>query len=158
MRLDAPAMTITTDFARTSDIDALVGLLNALFSIEQDFSPNEAAQRRGLELLLANPDRGQLFVARHPKEGVVGMVSAQLVISTAIGAPSAWIEDMVVHEPFRGQGIGKLLLDQVRAWAASKGAGRIQLLADADNAPALDFYRHLEWQPTRLFAWKKILL
>ena len=154
MKPDAPAMTITTDSACTGDLDALVRLLNVLFSIEQDFTPNEA----GLELLLANPERGQIFVARHPDEGVVGMVSAQLVISTAIGAPSAWIEDMVVHAPFRGQGVGKLLLDQVRTWAVSKGAGRIQLLADADNAPALDFYRHLEWQPTRLFAWKKILL
>ena len=151
-------MPITTDYAQSSDINALVGLLNALFSIEQDFTPNEAAQRRGLELLLASPDRGQIFVARHPVAGVVGMVSAQLVISTAIGAPSAWIEDMVVHEKFRGQGVGKLLLDHVRKWAASKGAGRIQLLADADNSPALAFYRHQDWQPTRLFAWKKGLL
>jgi GNAT superfamily N-acetyltransferase len=149
-------MPITTAYAQTSDIDALVGLLNVLFSIEQDFTPNEVAQRRGLELLLASPERGQIFVARHPVEGVVGMVSAQLVISTAIGAPSAWIEDMVVRESFRGQGVGKLLLDQVREWAMLKGVGRMQLLADADNAPALDFYRHLDWQPTRLFAWKKI--
>jgi GNAT superfamily N-acetyltransferase len=150
-------MPITTAYAQSSDIDALVGLLNVLFSIEQDFTPNEAAQRRGLELLLANPEHGQIFVARHPVEGVVGMVSAQLVISTAIGAPSAWIEDMVVREPFRGRGVGKLLLDQVREWAVLKGVGRIQLLADADNTPALDFYRHLDWQPTRLFAWKKVL-
>jgi GNAT superfamily N-acetyltransferase len=117
-------MPITTAYAQSSDIDALVGLLNVLFSIEQDFTPNEAAQRRGLELLLANPEHGQIFVARHPVEGVVGMVSAQLVISTAIGAPSAWIEDMVVREPFRGRGVGKLLLDQVREWAVLKGVGR----------------------------------
>ncbi len=151
-------MPITTDYARATDIDALVGLLNMLFSIEQDFVPNEAAQRSGLELLLAHPDRGQVFVARHPVEGVVGMVSAQLVISTAIGAPSVWIEDMVVSDHFRGQGVGKLLLGRAREWAVSKSAGRLQLLADADNAPALDFYQHLNWQPTRLFAWKKILL
>lgn len=151
-------MTFTIDPARTGDIDSLVRLLNVLFSIEQDFTPNEAAQRRGLELLLASPDQGQIFVARHPVDGVVGMVSAQLVISTAIGAPSAWIEDMVVREPFRGQGVGKSLLDQAREWALSKGARRVQLLADADNAPALAFYRHQDWQPTRLVAWKKGLL
>lgn len=148
-------MPITIGPAHAGDIDSLVRLLNVLFSIEQDFTPNEVAQRRGLELLLAGPDRGQIFVARHPVAGVIGMVSAQLVISTAIGAPSAWIEDMVVLEQFRGQGAGKLLLDQAQEWAASKGAGRVQLLADADNAPALDFYRHQAWQPTRLFAWKK---
>ena len=147
-------MPITTDYARPADIDALVALLAILFSIEQDFSPDAAAQRRGLELLLASPERGQILVARHATAGVIGMVSVQLVMSTAIGAPSAWVEDMVVSAPFRGQGIGKMLLVKAREWAASKGAGRMQLLADADNAPALDFYRHLGWQPTRLLAWK----
>jgi GNAT superfamily N-acetyltransferase len=150
-------MSITIESANTGDIDALVQLLNVLFSIEQDFSPDEAAQRRGLQMLLNSPDQGQIFVTRHPTAGVVGMVSAQLVISTAMGAPSAWIEDMVVRDEFRGQKLGKALLEKAADWAKSKGAKRIQLVADADNAPALGFYKHLGWQPTRLFAWKIIL-
>jgi GNAT superfamily N-acetyltransferase len=141
--------------ATSKDIDALVALLFALFSIEQDFVPDEATQRRGLALLLAHPAQGRIFVARHTQQGVVGMVSAQIVISTAIGGRSAWIEDMVVSEDFRGQGIGKALLAHVREWATENGVGRLQLLADADNEPALSFYNQLDWQPTRLFAWKK---
>jgi GNAT superfamily N-acetyltransferase len=47
------------------------------------------------------------------------------------------------------------LLDSARDWAWAQGARRLQLLADADNAPALAFYRHLAWRPTRLFAWKQ---
>lgn len=150
-------MDICIEGAGMGDIDALIGLLDTLFSIEQDFTPDPVAQRRGLELLLASPAQGRIFVARHAEQGAVGMVSVQLVISTAIGAPSAWIEDMVIEAPFRGRGLGKALLDAARDWAVAQGAGRIQLLADADNPPALDFYRHLEWQPTRLFAWKKLL-
>ncbi len=150
-------MNITIEHAKLSDINVLVELLNVLFSIEQDFSPNETAQRDGLTLLLNSPNQGQIFVARHPQEGIVGMVSAQLVISTAVGAPSAWIEDMVVREPFRGQGLGKALLEKAQVWSKEKGAKRVQLVADADNAPALNYYKHLEWQPTRLFAWKKML-
>jgi GNAT superfamily N-acetyltransferase len=150
-------MSIHIESANAQDVDALVELLNVLFSIEQDFTPDEAAQRKGLQLLLGNPAQGQIFVARHPQAGVVGMVSAQLVISTAMGAPSAWIEDMVLRDEFRGQGLGKSLLDAAAEWAKTKGAKRIQLVADADNAPALEFYKHLGWQPTRLFAWKKTL-
>jgi GNAT superfamily N-acetyltransferase len=150
-------MSIHIESANAQDVDALVELLNVLFSIEQDFTPDEAAQRKGLLLLLGNPAQGQIFVARHPQAGVVGMVSAQLVISTAMGAPSAWIEDMVLRDEFRGQGLGKSLLDAAAEWAKTKGAKRIQLVADADNAPALEFYKHLGWQPTRLFAWKKTL-
>ena len=150
-------MLITIVSANAGDIEALVALLNVLFSIEQDFCPNETAQRNGLKLLLDNPNQGQIFVARHQDAGVVGMVSAQLVISTAMGAPSAWIEDMVVREQFRGQGVGKALLEKAKDWAKAKGAKRVQLVADADNAAALNFYKHLDWQPTRLFAWKKLV-
>jgi GNAT superfamily N-acetyltransferase len=149
-------MTISIEKAGAGDIDALVELLSILFSIEQDFVPNESAQRSGLQLLLAGSGQGQIFVARHRDAGIVGMVSAQFVISTAIGAPSAWIEDMVVLDQYRGQGVGKALLDKATEWALARGAKRIQLLADADNDSALGFYRHLDWQPTRLFAWKKI--
>lgn len=150
-------MSIHIEPATTDDIDALTSLLGLLFSIEQDFKPDPGAQRRGLELLLADPQRGTILVARHANRGVVGMVSAQLVISTATGTPSAWVEDMVLLEDFRGMGLGKTLLKSVQEWAIAHDAGRIQLLADADNKPALDFYRHLDWQPTRLFAWKKLL-
>ncbi len=150
-------MSIRIQAATVDDVEELILLLAVLFSIEQDFVPDAAAQRRGLTTLIADPARGCIFVARHPTQGVVGMVSAQLVISTAIGAPSAWLEDMVVDKAFRGLGLGKALLAAAEQWAVSKGAGRLQLLADLDNAPALDFYRHLEWQATRLLAWKKIL-
>lgn len=150
-------MTIRIEPAKAEDIDALIALLEVLFSIEQDFKPDALAQRRGLEMLLAQPERGQILIARHATEGVVGMVSAQLVISTAIGAPSAWIEDVVLREAYRGQGLGKALLLAARDWASEQGAGRLQLLADADNLPALDFYHHLDWQATRLFAWKKLI-
>ena len=150
-------MSIRIEPAIASDIDSLIFLLDVLFSIEQDFKPNALAQRRGLEMLLAQPERGRIFVARHATDGIVGMVSAQLVISTAIGAPSAWIEDMVLREAFRNQGLGKALLLAARDWATGQGARRLQLLADADNTPALDFYRHLDWQPTRLFAWKQLI-
>lgn len=85
------------------------------------------------------------------------MASAQLLISTAQGAPSAWIEDVVVQEALRGQGIARILLRELLAWAQLQGATRAQLLADNSNTPALDFYRHVGWQPTRLTAWRIML-
>jgi GNAT superfamily N-acetyltransferase len=148
-------MAISIESAGAGDMEAMVKLLGLLFSIEQDFSPDETAQREGLQLLLNSPDQAQLFVARDETARVIGMVSVQLVISTAAGAPSAWIEDMVVREEFRGRGVGKALLARATEWAKSRGAKRVQLVADADNAPALNFYKRLGWQSTRLFVWKK---
>jgi GNAT superfamily N-acetyltransferase len=80
------------------------------------------------------------------------MCSGQLVYSTAEGAASVWIEDVVVAEAWRGRSIGRALLGSVLDWAAARGATRAQLLADLDNQPALDFYRKLGWAETRLGA------
>jgi len=136
--------------ARPEDIPALISLLAELFSIEQDFTPGLSRQERGLALLLQENERATVRVARDAAGRVVGMATAQLVISTAEGAPSAWIEDVVVASHARGHGIGRVLLEAVLIWAAEQGATRAQLLVDLDNAPAVDFYHHLGWQQTHL--------
>jgi GNAT superfamily N-acetyltransferase len=147
---------VTITSANETDIPELIGLLGVLFAIEQDFTPDPDKQRRGLAALLASPG-GYIAIARDQAARAVGMATAQLVISTAEGAPSAWIEDVVVREDWRGEGLGRSLLDAVLAWARGQGAVRAQLLADLDNAPALAFYDRLDWQPTRLGARRLML-
>lgn len=143
---------ISVSDATEKDVPALVSLLAELFSIEQDFRPDTDKQARGLRLLMAAPDRGVIKVARTWAGGVIGMVSVQLVISTAEGAPSAWVEDMVVSRDWRIQGIGRALLAAALDWARGRGATRAQLLVDLDNAPALGYYGHLGWDSSRLGA------
>ena len=142
---------VTITSATEADIPELIELLGVLFSIEQDFTPAPDKQQRGLAALLASPT-GHVAIARDANARAVGMATAQLVISTAEGAPSAWVEDVVVREDWRGQGLGRALLDAIIAWARAQGAVRAQLLADLDNAPALAFYDKLDWRPTRLGA------
>lgn len=142
--------------ASEADIPELIDLLGVLFSIEQDFTPDIDKQRRGLAALLASAT-GHIAIARDETLRAVGMATAQLVISTAEGAPSAWVEDVVVREDWRGHGLGRALLDAVLDWARSQGAARAQLLADLDNAPALAFYERLGWQTTRLGARRLML-
>jgi len=130
-------MSIRIEDACPEDIPALSDLLDTLFSIEQDFQPDSERQIRGLALLLQHPDRASIKVARNECGQLVGMVSAQLVISTSEGAPSAWVEDMVVREGWRSQGVGQALLENLLEWASSHGATRAQLLVDIDNMPAV---------------------
>ncbi|HEX9291574.1 MAG TPA: GNAT family N-acetyltransferase [Anaeromyxobacteraceae bacterium] len=135
--------------ATSSDLDALVRLLGVLFSIEADFAPDVERQRRGLAMLLATPERAAVLVAERAG-AVAGMVTAQLVVSTAEGGPSALVEDMVVEASERRHGVGRALLAAAEAWAAERGATRLQLLADRENAPALRFYERLGWRWTQL--------
>jgi GNAT superfamily N-acetyltransferase len=143
--------------AQIEDVPALVKLLNVLFSIEQDFHPDALRQTAGLSLIIQNPDSAIIKVARNQTGHVIGMVSAQLVISTSQGSTSAWIEDMVVSDQYRAQGIGRQLLTSVLQWAKDKGATRAQLLVDLDNEAALGYYEHLGWQASRMGMRRLIL-
>jgi len=139
--------------AVAQDIPAMVELLSQLFSIEQDFVPDGEKQGRGLALLLAQA--GAHVLVAEVQGRVVGMVSLQTLISTAEGASVGLMEDLVVHEDNRGEGIGKRLLQTMKARARDTGLTRLQLLADMDNTPALDFYTRHEWHCTSLVALRR---
>jgi ribosomal protein S18 acetylase RimI-like enzyme len=140
--------------ATPSDLDTLVRLLGVLFSIEADFRPDEVRQRRGLARMLEDPERRVVLVAE--RDGaVIGMVTAQLIISTAEGAPSALLEDLVVDAADRGRGVGRELVAAIEGWARARGATRLQLLADRDNSAALRFYERLGWRATQLVCLRR---
>jgi GNAT superfamily N-acetyltransferase len=86
---------------------------------------------------------------------VVGMCTAQTLISTAEGGMAALIEDLVVGTNHRGQGIGAKLLQSIEQWAHSRGATRLQLLADRNNQAALQFYAKAGWKGTQLICIRK---
>jgi GNAT superfamily N-acetyltransferase len=134
--------------ADPADLTVLVRLLGDLFSIEADFAADAARQRIGLTLLMA--DRRAAVLVAVWGGAVVGMVTGQLVVSTAEGGLSALVEDLVVDAPRRKKGVGRALLAAIEGWAESRGATRLQLLADRENAPALAFYEREGWRTTRL--------
>ncbi len=142
--------TISIRRGKMRDIDALCGLLYQLFSIEKDFTFNRVKQERGLEMMLETKGSERVVLVAEVAGVVVGMCSGQMVISTAKGAKSALVEDVVVATDWQGKGIGKKLLAAVQRWAKDHGAARMQLLADKDNQNALEFYEHLGWQTTNL--------
>nr|CRH04400.1 Putative protein with N-acetyltransferase activity [Candidatus Magnetococcus massalia] len=115
-------------------------LLAELFTQEAAFEADGVRQERALRELLADPEGATLFVARDAG-GVVGMVCLLYVISTALGRVTALLEDMVVTEEARGQGVGGQLIDFAIEHAKQRGCKRITLHTDEDNAPAHRFYR-----------------
>jgi ribosomal protein S18 acetylase RimI-like enzyme len=141
--------------AQTSDMDAMVGLLKALFSIEADFSIDKARQRRGLKLMLDGCLKHRCIKVAEVKGQVIGMCTAQTLISTAEGGIVALVEDVVVDLQFRGRGIGRKLMACIEDWARSRGATRMQLLADRTNFSALDFYDKIGWLPTQLICLRR---
>jgi len=137
------------DTAKAQDLSQLVELLGLLFAQEADFAPDAVKQRRALELILADPAIGRVYVAREGEQ-VLAMASLLYTVSTAEGARAAWLEDLVVRPERRGQGIGSMLLEHVAARARADGVARISLLTDADNALAQRLYRSLGFSPSAM--------
>ena len=95
--------------ALPEDIPALCGLLAHLFQQEAEFTPDDAAQRRALAMIIDHPEVGQILVARRGDD-VVGMVNLLYTVSTALGGRVALLEDMIVAPHARGAGVGSQLL------------------------------------------------
>lgn len=69
---------------------------------------------------------------------------------------TAFIEAIAVSEPFRRQGLGKLLFSHVREYAREKGAARLSLHVWCFNEAAIAFYRRLGLQD-QLIAMEELL-
>lgn len=140
--------------AKFSDISGMIRLLRILFSIETDFSFEEKTQQSGLEMMLDDCTARCIMVAEQ-KQQIIGMCTAQLLVSTAKGGIVALVEDMVVEDAHRGEGIGRGLLLAIEEWAIARGVRRLQLLADQKNTPALEFYKKMDWKSTQLICLQK---
>lgn len=128
------------EIAVPADVPALSDSLSILFAQEAEFTPDHAAQVRGLDRIINNPEAGMVLVARDG-DTVVGMVSLLFTVSTALGAKVALLEDMVVSPRARGAGLGSQLLEQVISLVRNQGCKRITLLTDRANESAQRFYR-----------------
>lgn len=143
--------------ARRDDLPALVALLGVLFAQEREFTPDPARQRIGLTRILDNPMIGTIFVALDESRGareVIGMCNLLISESTFLGAPAAWLEDVVVRPDRRGSGIGAALLAAVRQHAQTRGIQRISLLTDFDNATAMRLYERAGFERSSMVAMR----
>jgi len=136
------------------DLPYLVEFLAKLFMLEQDYTIDSGKQKMALELILKREDQAVIYVVLF-NDIPCGMVSGQIVISTATGAPAVWVEDLYIHENYRNKGLGTKILEHLQEWALEKGAGRIQLLVDEHNLAAQEFYNLRKFSRSNMRAYYK---
>jgi ribosomal protein S18 acetylase RimI-like enzyme len=139
--------------AVAGDVPRLVELLGILFAQEHELSPDPVKQRRALEMILADPSRARIYVARENGK-VIAMAALHFTTSTAEGGKVAGLEDCIVHPDCRRRGIGKALLAYVLEQARAEGALRVMLLTDGDNTRAQALYRRLGFAPSSMLAMR----
>lgn len=128
------------DLSCTIDQRNILRLLNHY--AEQPFGmgrslPNQV-QDRLIEGLRKLPNT-RVFFAHHLSEPAVGMAICFMGFSSFRALPLINIHDLVVHEDYRGRGLGSLLIDGIAAYAAKQGCCSVTLEVSRDN-PARQLY------------------
>lgn len=131
---------VSVRLAYSEDIPLMVTLLSELFTIENDFTIDAQIQTHGLELLLQNSH--SIVLVAETDRGVIGMITLQRLISTAMGTYVGTIEDVIVTQEYRGSGIGTKLLDAAINEADERGCSRLALSVDLRNTKAIEFYKN----------------
>ncbi len=124
---------------KQQDMSSVLKLVNELAVFEKE--PN--AVKICVDDLIGNGFKENpafyTFVAEF--EGVIiGMALYYNRFSTWEG-PSMHLEDLIVTEKFRGNGIGKALYDKVLEDAIQKGVKRVEWVVLDWNTPAIEFYK-----------------
>ena len=98
-----------------------------------------------------------IFVAVVPRAGVVGWIGVALR-EGVIDSGRADIEGLVVEDEYRGNGIGRLLVETAEAWARRRNCSSMRLVSNVVRERAHEFYKRLGYSVIKTqHAFKKSL-
>lgn len=129
------------------DIPRILELYEELTEEKLDVSP-ETIQRVFAEII-ALPN--QKFLVAGKNGLVVGTLFLQITPNLSHNArPWATLENIVVDDRYRGQGFGRLLIEQALATCRAAGCYKAQLQSNNKRKEAHKFYRHLGFEDSAL--------
>ncbi len=105
--------------------------------------PSENAFLASVERLLEDLDTDFVLAAPDDDTPAAGVLQLRFRFSVWKAAPDAWIEDVYVAPGARRAGVGDALVTRAIERAAERGARRVELDCNEENAGALALYeRH----------------
>jgi GNAT superfamily N-acetyltransferase len=140
-------MPTHTRTAQCIDAEAVLALAK---SFATSFVVDDQAFSRAFSELLASP-QAHLAVAEADRQLVGYLLGFEHETFFANGRV-AWVEEIMVNELFRRQGIGLLLMQGFEAWAAKRGS-KLVALATRRAAP---FYQALGYEESAIY-FRKLL-
>ncbi|MDE2900251.1 MAG: GNAT family N-acetyltransferase [Chloroflexota bacterium] len=134
---------ITIRDANHGDVPALLRLLGQLDPPAE--APDEPAARAALDAIARHPGM-RLVVAETDGEVVGSVVLAVLPNLTHHAQPWAQLENLIVDEAYRGQGVGRALTQWCEATARAEGCYKLQFQSRNHRKASHRFYRRLGYQ------------
>ncbi|NPV86879.1 MAG: GNAT family N-acetyltransferase [Anaerolineae bacterium] len=119
-------------------------LVEAFRLLMPQLSPNTAPPNKAELTAILHSGCTTLLVARDCQGKIIGTL-ALAIFRTPTGIHS-WIEDVVVDEAARGQGIGKALTQSAITLAKEKGAKSVNLTSHPRRQAANRLYQRMGFQ------------
>ena len=127
-------MTVSTIHKINEDMQKEIDLLL------HELSPSLGTIDRDRVNRLLKEDRLTLFAAEDDNDRLAGMLT--LTFCPTLTGDKYWIEDVIVHDAFRGQGIGKALVKAAVSHVKQSGRPcRIYLTSNPSRTAARNLYR-----------------
>ncbi|MDP2713119.1 MAG: GNAT family N-acetyltransferase [Solirubrobacteraceae bacterium] len=109
--------------------------------------PSANAFLASVERLLEDRDTEFLLASPGDDAPPAGVLQLRFRLSLWKAAPDAWVEDLFVREDARRAGVAGALLTSAIERAAQRGARRVELDCNEDNAAALALYERHGFSP-----------
>ena len=141
MEKNSPAdrLDVRIRVARIEDCASLAQLTN---EFDHPTTPELVSERFKAAFPASNY---ALFVAELPSGELVGFI--ELVVERLIDAePRVDVAGLVVSEPSRGLGIGRMLMDHAERWAIERGCHIVLLRTNLKRAGAHAFYEQIGYE------------
>jgi GNAT superfamily N-acetyltransferase len=130
----------------------------AVFPLTEAFATSYVPEWEAFEsafgAMLMNPSHG-VFVAEMGNPGggkVVGYAVAHRHATLFANAPVAWVEELMVSEQYRLEGIGAALMDAAEDWAREAGCAYVALA----TRRAQEFYEAIGYESSAAFFRKRL--
>ncbi len=117
--------------AEAADVPALADLLRSLglFALLSAETTEQTLTRVAKHLALcAADDSHVVLVAQSPEAEIVGYGAVHWLPYLILAGPEGYVSELFVQKTFRGQGVGRQLLEALKAEAAHRGCSRLMLL------------------------------
>ncbi len=147
-------MRIQTREATLNDFDTIYELIGKLSSFSHVEKTGRESVEETYEDLLADYDH--LILVATSENKVLGFVSVFLRKSLSHRNMTATIDEIVVSENFRGQGIGAELINSTVERATRLNCCEMEVVTEKDNAEARRFYRRCGFHKVMVFLEREL--
>lgn len=135
-------MTVTFQPAQEQDLETLLPFMRALFASDNppDHDFDEPAARQAVLDLLGKPAFGRVWLIRVADQPA-GYVVLTIGYSLEYQGHDAFIDELFLAEPYRGQGIGRQAIALVEQTCRELGVNALHLEVERPNTRAQALYR-----------------